>query len=229
MTFLKLAQRAVAAAAFLAAGSAFAANPALNLVNGTGQLSLSSSASSQLTALKLSLTPTTGSASTASLSQPVTSIVAGSGNTSLSTINFATAGLTLGNGSTTQINLSNFSLDTASKTITASVNLNGGASQRLALFQAGGLTGSFAVPSLTAGQSTTVTGTLTGLTLTSAGATTVANLAGFGAFASLLTGINFGDFATTVTVSAVPEPSTYALMGLGLGLAGLIARRRRAA
>ncbi len=34
---------------------------------------------------------------------------------------------------------------------------------------------------------------------------------------------------TIATITAVPEPSTYALMALGLGLAGYAARRRRAA
>ena len=57
MTILKLAQRAVAAAAFVAAGSAFAANPALNLVSGSGTLAVDPSAAGQLTALSLSLIP----------------------------------------------------------------------------------------------------------------------------------------------------------------------------
>lgn len=228
MTILKLAQHAVAAAAFVAAGSAFAANPALNLVSGSGTLTVDSSAASQLTALGLSLTPVPGSATTAGLRQPVTSIAANGTNTSLTTVNFSTAGLRLGN-STTRIDLTDFSLNTTSNILTASISLNGGSSQRLGLFQASSLTGSFAVPTLTAGQSTTINVTLNDLKLTSSGATQVATLAGYGAFAGLLTGINFGDFATTVTVSAVPEPSTYALMGLGLAAAGFFARRRQQA
>ena len=31
-----------------------------------------------------------------------------------------------------------------------------------------------------------------------------------------------------ITITPVPEPGTYAMLGLGLGLLGLVARRRRA-
>lgn len=229
MTILKLAQRAVAAAAFLAAGSAFAA-PALNLVSGSGALTVDPSAAGQLTALSLSLTPVPGSATTAGLSQPVTSIVANGANTALTQVNFATAGLRLANAAgTTRIDLTDFSLDTTSNLLTASISLNGGTAQRLGLFQASSLTGSFAVPTLTAGQSTTLNVTLNDLKLTSSGATQVATLAGYPLFGGFLTAINFGDFSTSVTVSAVPEPSTYALMGIGLAAAGFFARRRQLA
>lgn len=228
MTILKLAQRAVAAAALVAAGSAFAANPALNLVSGSGALAVDPSAAAQLTALSLSLTPVPGSATTAGLSQPVTSIAANGTNTSLTQVNFATAGLRLGNA-TTRIDLTDFSLNTTNNILTASISLNGGTAQRLGLFQATDLSGAFTVPTLTAGQSATVNVTLNDLKLTTTGANTVATLAGYPLFGGFLTAINFGDFSTSVTVSAVPEPSTYALMGIGLAAAGFFARRRQQA
>lgn len=43
---------------------------------------------------------------------------------------------------------------------------------------------------------------------------------------ALATVSDFGTITTTLTVQAVPEPSTYALMGLGLVGIGLVARRR---
>ena len=39
---------------------------------------------------------------------------------------------------------------------------------------------------------------------------------------------DFAPNGTNVPVAAVPEPATYALMGLGLGLVGIIRRRRKA-
>lgn len=40
-------------------------------------------------------------------------------------------------------------------------------------------------------------------------------------------GLSDEDFEASVMAMAVPEPETYALMGLGLGLIGFVARRRR--
>lgn len=43
---------------------------------------------------------------------------------------------------------------------------------------------------------------------------------------ALQTVSNFGTITSTITVTPVPEPSTYALMGIGLVTVGLVARRR---
>jgi hypothetical protein len=37
---------------------------------------------------------------------------------------------------------------------------------------------------------------------------------------------DFGTITSTINVSAVPEPSVYALMGVGLVAVGLVSRRR---
>lgn len=53
--------------------------------------------------------------------------------------------------------------------------------------------------------------------------------ADFGYIADLITSVNIGTVSITPTVPAIPEPSTYALMGLGLVGIALASRRRRQA
>jgi len=50
----------------------------------------------------------------------------------------------------------------------------------------------------------------------------------FDAHIAMNGGISSDNGAGTVTISAVPEPGTYAMLGLGLGLIGFMARRKRA-
>jgi hypothetical protein len=51
----------------------------------------------------------------------------------------------------------------------------------------------------------------------------------FGYIADLITNVKIGTVSVTPTVPAIPEPSTYALMGLGLVGMALVSRRRRQA
>jgi hypothetical protein len=71
------------------------------------------------------------------------------------------------------------------------------------------------------------------LYLTSAAATAMLSAFGMSTsalYVGIVTGVNFGTFAADVTgaaAAAVPEPGTYALMGLGLvGIASVVRRRR---
>ena len=132
---------------------------------------------------------------------------------------------------TTTLTLNNFAYATSTKQLTFNISVNGGTSQTGA-FQVYSCSGLFCTP----GVQTTITPfdasatppeglfTATKMRLTTASATTIANSLGLSGYAGLLTSVDFGDMA--IQAVAVPEPSTYALMGLGLAAAGFVARRR---
>lgn len=132
------------------------------------------------------------------------------------------------------ITVQNIRVDLTTKTLFADVSgANGLASSNIAFFNYTSLSGSTTMPTLLAGQSATINTTLSGLTLTAAGKQAL--VTGLGLRGIGLTTLNnltdFGTLESSITVTgvaAVPEPSTYALMGLGLAGAAFIARRRNA-
>ena len=147
------------------------------------------------------------------------------------TVTFASgAGIALtANGVT--VNITNFYFDNTNDTLYADLSAYGGfvSKSNLGLLTAGSVTGSFGSSSLDAVASSTTTRTLNMLASNfSLGADVVsllgANASAFAYVASTVKDIKIG----TVSSSTVPEPSTYALMGLGLVGMAFLRRKQQA-
>lgn len=124
------------------------------------------------------------------------------------------------------VNITGLSFDTATKGLNATLAVNGVQAYTGLFLQ----TDNYAVTeafNASTGKGYLQTNDLK-LTSTSAKALLAALNLSTG-LSGLLTPVAFGTLAVDVTAAAVPEPSTYALMGIGLVGMGLVARKRRQA
>lgn len=244
----------VAAVAFVAAGAASAAaqtavlNGAdvggLQIIGGAGKLSFSANLLAALDAGKIAVSswaPGTaigskdefGEYTEVSATAPIQSAVIDTA--SMKYMSVAVAGgatqTSVANKVTTggSLTVGNLNVDLVNKKVFATVNgANGvGNNDNFYLFD---ITGPVVQDTFKAGLNQSLT-TITGLKITQAGFDAFVKSLGLLPMASgaLNTVTDYGTITTQISVRAVPEPSTYALMALGVAAVGVAARRRRAA
>jgi len=241
----------VAATAFVAAGVASAASVTVtagsgvynNLkFSGSGALSFSSDLLGALDTGKVSVAgygaatatvvkDSDGYYVTASAAAPITAL------TIDSTTNAVLDAATTGGATQTapvlksvssggSLTVTDLNVDLANKKVYATIiGANGvGTLTNFYLWDIGSITGA-----TTVGAAGTYTTTLTGLSITTAGFNTFVQSLGLLTLgkAALTSVTDFGTITSTIVATpAVPEPSAYALMGLGLAGISLVARRR---
>lgn len=185
------------------------------------------------------------SISTASAAAPVTSLTGDYTANSLSVTQVTTAGGALQSAKTSNIattggslEITNLRVDLTAKKVYADLNGGNGVGLKTNVYlwdiaSIGGST-TFNLPANVPSTGTVIssTNTLSGLTINQPAFDLFAQAMGLTAngITSLKTVTDFGTIVSTISVKVtpVPEPSTYALMGLGMVGMGLVARRRRA-
>lgn len=230
MTFTNTLKFATAAT-LACAGSAFAANNPVVLDTSYGVMHVSSAAITNLGYGGITFGAKPGSASIYSnpwMTQFGTAMTTDAGNTTITSMDFGGSGWMLKSASL-QITYSDISVDLSGKTIYATVT-DGLGSDRLALFNVASVTMPATIPpGLIFGETAEIDAAMSGLTLTTAAATRIGSVANALNLVGFLQSIDFGTFNINANVTAVPEPSTYAMAGLGLLAIGAIARRRKPA
>jgi opacity protein-like surface antigen len=233
MSFKQFSVSVLAVAAAVAASSASAAAVSQPVATGAKSTILFDTAflaSNNITVSALGTATVNTTTGVGTL--PVAGASLASSATGSLTVTFAAgAGVALTTSSGATVNLTDFVFDNATDTLSANLTVGSLINRPgQSLLTAGSVTGSFGTSSLDSVASSTTARALT------MSASSFSLSAGFNSFLSsnFINPASFSYVASAVksinvTSAAVPEPSTYALMGLGLVGMGLVARRKQQA